>query len=100
MQLLRCAAFVEQISTQDFRLVDVRSQEEFEAGHITGAELLPLSLIGLLAKERLTDVHENIILCCASGGRAMLAAKELEDLGYTNVSVLEGGYGAWCEFSS
>lgn len=82
------------------RILDVRSAAEYSDGHIVGAELLPLSLIRIVAHERLPHKDEPIVLCCATGGRAMLAAKELESLGYTNISVLEGGYGAWCEHSS
>lgn len=98
MQMLSCREFC--AGVVDGRLVDVRSEAEFNQGHIEGAELLPLSLIPVLAAERLTDRAAHLIVCCAAGGRAMLAAKELEKLGYTNVSVLEGGYGAWCEHSS
>lgn len=77
---------------EDIRVIDVRSTEEYQEGHIAGAELIPQPLIAILAGERLPNKSEPLVLYCMAGGRAALAAQSLEALGYTDVSVLEGGY--------
>jgi phage shock protein E len=79
---------------EDIRIIDVRSTEEYQDGHMGGAELIPQPLIAMLAAERLPNKSEPLVLYCMAGGRATLAAQSLEALGYTDVSVLEGGYDA------
>lgn len=100
MHIFSCQEFIEIMDSDAIRLIDVRSDAEFRMGHIAGAELLPQPFIELVAGERLQDKGATIVLCCAAGGRATMAAHSLEAMGYTNVSVLEGGYGAWCELQS
>lgn len=96
MQLISCDELQQVLQTEsDARVIDVRSQEEWDAGHIEVAELIPLPLLVMLAPERLTDMHEKIIVCCHSGGRAVQALQQLESMGYTNIFVLDGGYCTW-----
>ncbi len=80
-------------------LLDVRTDGEFEAGHIPGAVLLPLHRIqedpDLVAQE-LTPCGDVVVIC-RSGNRATTAAEELAPLvdGSVGLSVLEGGMVAW-----
>jgi rhodanese-related sulfurtransferase len=66
-------------------ILDVRTQEEFEGGHIEGAVLLPGGEVGERAKEVLPDKNQTILVYCRSGRRSELAARELISMGYTNV---------------
>ena len=66
-------------------ILDVRSEEEFNTGHIKGAMLLPDSDILGKAEETLTDKSATILVYCRSGRRSALAAADLVELGYTNV---------------
>jgi phage shock protein E len=73
-------------------IVDVRTQEEFDSGHIEGALHKPHDQIDAGISALLPDKSQHIILYCAKGGRAGKARTILESLGYTNVEN-GGGYG-------
>ena len=83
--------------------VDVREAEEWQHGHIEGAVPAPRGLLEFFAdptSSRHKDGLEpsrRVIVVCASGGRACLAAVTLKDLGYENVVILDGGFNAWKE---
>ena len=79
------------------RIVDVREQHEWDAGHIPGAELIPLGTVAQAAPERLPRKDERIVLHCAAGVRSAVAAYQLQQIGYTKVASMAGGFGAWCE---
>jgi rhodanese-related sulfurtransferase len=72
-------------SGDEFILVDVRTQEEYDEGHIEGALLLPLDQLETLSEEQLTDKDATILVYCRSGSRSAQASKILVDLGYQNV---------------
>ncbi len=74
----------------DYRLIDVRTKEEFDDGHIKGAELMPLDELESLAKDKLTDLDQTIILYCRSGNRSGQASELLKNLGYTKIYDLGG----------
>jgi molybdopterin/thiamine biosynthesis adenylyltransferase/rhodanese-related sulfurtransferase len=79
------------------RIVDVREQHEWDAGHIPGAEHIPLGTVAQVAAERLPKRDERIVLHCAAGVRSAVATYQLQQLGYTNVASMAGGFGAWRE---
>lgn len=66
-------------------LVDVRTKEEFDAGHIESALLLPNEEILDSPPELLPDKNAEILIYCRSGNRSAQAAKKLVAMGYTNV---------------
>lgn len=66
-------------------ILDVRSEEEYNAGHIEGAILIPDTEISEKAEEILTDKAATILVYCHSGRRSALASADLVDLGYSNV---------------
>ena len=70
---------------EGYILLDVRSQEEFDEGHIEGAIVIPDSEIADRAETELNDKESAILVYCRSGRRSKLAAQALVDLGYTNV---------------
>jgi rhodanese-related sulfurtransferase len=93
--LLSCSEFNNAQPSQETRLLDVRSELEWQDRHIPGAELMPLSLVHVVAEERILKKDTPIITYCMAGGRSLAAAEVLVSLGYTDVSVLEGGCDAW-----
>ncbi|MBQ8288374.1 MAG: rhodanese-like domain-containing protein [Clostridia bacterium] len=66
-----------------FILLDVRRQDEFDAGHIEGALLLPNEKIGTKRPDVLPDLAVPIYVYCRSGNRSLQAAKKLAAMGYT-----------------
>jgi phage shock protein E len=66
-------------------LVDVRSQEEFDQGHLDGAALIPHTEIAARASELGDDKDRVIVLYCRTGNRSGKAKRTLEELGYTHV---------------
>lgn len=73
-----------------YTLLDVRTQSEFDEGHIEGAILIPDTEIASRAETELTDKGATILVYCRSGRRSKLAAQALADLGYTNVHEFGG----------
>lgn len=75
-------------------VVDVRRQDEYDAGHIRGAILIPNESIGTERPEELPDLDQVILIYCRSGNRSKQAAQKLFDMGYTNVYEF-GGIITW-----
>ena len=71
--------------TSDVVILDVRTQEEFDGGHIKNAVLLPDYEISEKAESVLADRNQTILIYCRTGRRSELAAKELVGMGYTSV---------------
>lgn len=74
-------------------VIDVREPREFRQGHIIEAESIPLARI--LANEIDIAKEQPIVLVCRSGRRSRRAAAALQQAGYTNITVLQGGMQAW-----
>ncbi len=72
-------------------VIDVRTQEEFDQGHLDNALLIPYNEIGEKIHSTSAASSTHIILYCRSGGRAGKAMKTLQDLGYSNI-INAGGY--------
>ncbi|CAN5889143.1 hypothetical protein BH11PSE12_BH11PSE12_31670 [soil metagenome] len=78
-------------------VLDVREAEEFSAGHLPGAILIPRGLLEfkLSSTPELSSRDLKIVLYCKTSGRAALAASTLLDMGYLHVSSIAGGFDAW-----
>lgn len=72
-------------ASEEYILLDVRTQEEFAEGHIAGAILIPDYEIETKAEEQLSDKSATIFVYCRSGRRSALAAEALSKLGYTSI---------------
>ena len=75
---------------EGYVILDVRTQEEYDEGHVPGAVLIPNTEIETRAEEELPDKEQLILVYCRSGRRSKLAAQILADLGYTNVKEFGG----------
>ena len=81
-------------SGEDFQLVDVREDFEYETSNIGGL-LIPLG--GILIESEKIDKNKPVIVMCRSGKRSAAAIMQLEQLGYTNLYNLRGGILAWAD---
>ncbi len=79
---------------QEAVILDVRTQEEYDEGHINGALLLPNESIGTDKPAFLTDMDAEILIYCRSGNRSKQAAEKLAEMGYKNVKEF-GGIQDW-----
>lgn len=78
-------------------LVDVREADEWAQGHVPGAISIPRGLLERQIEDKVPERTTEIVLHCAGGTRSALAARSLQELGYTNVSSMAGGFGRWKE---
>jgi rhodanese-related sulfurtransferase len=78
-------------------LIDVREADEFAAGHLAGAILMPRGLLEfkLSAAPTLAARDLKVVLYCKTSGRAALAAQSMQAMGYLNVQSIAGGFDAW-----
>ena len=77
-------------SESEYIIIDARTQEEYDEGHIPGAILIPEYEISDRAEKELPDKKQLILIYCRSGRRSKIAAEELVKLGYTNVKEFGG----------
>ena len=79
----------------EYLLLDVRTQEEYDEGHIEGSTLIPLGEL----ENRLDEISDYkdkpVLVYCRSGNRSLTASNTLIDNGFTDVHNLLGGIGAW-----
>jgi rhodanese-related sulfurtransferase len=80
---------------EDFVLLDVRTEAEYQAGHIQGAQWFPRGKLEYYIQELIKDPDSRIVLYCRTGGRSALATLTLKDMGYTKVVDLDGGFKEW-----
>jgi rhodanese-related sulfurtransferase len=77
------------------RLIDVREDNEWEAGHAAGSSHLGKGIIERDIEAAVPDKATEVILYCGGGYRSALAADVLQQMGYTNVFSMAGGWKAW-----
>jgi rhodanese-related sulfurtransferase len=97
---------VPSISAQDFQaliaekkpivILDVRQQEEYDAGHIDNAVLIPLNVLPDRYSELPKD--KTIVVYCRSGGRSARAVTLLRAQGFAKAVSLSGGFIGWSEY--
>ena len=78
----------------DYIILDVRTQEEYETVHISGAICIPNETIGTGDIPELPDKDQLILVYCRSGNRSKQASEKLAKQGYTNI-VEFGGINSW-----
>lgn len=77
------------------RFIDVREDNEWEAGHARGAEHLGRGIIERDIEVKVPDKEAEMILYCGGGYRSALATDSLQKMGYRNVYSMAGGWKAW-----
>jgi rhodanese-related sulfurtransferase len=81
-------------------LLDVREEGEFKTAHVPGAVNIPRGLVEFLIWKQLgypkrVDMNQKIYVQCQTGARATLAAKQLKDIGFTNVTAVIMNFEEW-----
>jgi len=90
---------IKQLSARDLdqkkgmTILDVRTNKEYEQGHIPGSVHVQLSEIGDKVKKLKKD--KDLVVYCQNGNRSIWAIKRLMGMGYKNLYNLKGGYNAW-----
>ena len=73
-------------------ILDVRTQEEYDAGHIAGAILVPNETIADKQPALLPDLDAEILVYCRSGNRSAVATAEMGSMGFAHLYDLDGGF--------
>lgn len=81
--------------TPGIKLVDVRERNEWEEGFVPGAVHVPRGFLESRIEETIPDKDAPVILYCAGGVRSAFAAQTLQQMGYSNVYSMAGGFGGW-----
>src|SRR5262245_42389399 len=80
----------------DATFLDVREQDEYDQGTIPGSKFIPRGFLEAQADGKLGgDKDKPIVVFCAGGNRSAFAADTLQQLGYTDVASMAGGFGRW-----
>jgi rhodanese-related sulfurtransferase len=79
------------------RLIDVREDREWHAAHAAGAEHIARGVLERDIERRVPDPATPLYLYCGGGYRSALAAATLQEMGYTHVVSIAGGWRAWEE---
>jgi len=82
---------------EKFLIVDVREDNEWAKGHLTGAIHLGRGIIERDIEQRVPDTNAKLILYCGGGFRSALVADNLQKMGYHNVESMDGGWKGWLE---
>jgi len=77
------------------KLIDVREDNEWAAGHARGAQHLGKGVIERDIEQSVPDKNSELILYCGGGFRSALATDSLQKMGYTNVASMTGGWRGW-----
>jgi rhodanese-related sulfurtransferase len=88
----------DEIDLEKMVLIDVREADEFASGVIPAKTIftIPRGKLEFAIDDKLVDLSDHQIVCyCLKGARGILGAKTLKDLGFNNVSNLEGGIESW-----
>ena len=79
------------------KLIDVREDSEWAAGHARGARHMGKGVIERDIEQAVPDKAAALVLYCGGGFRSALAADNLQKMGYTNCISMDGGWRAWTE---
>src|SRR2546425_10267367 len=75
--------------------VDVREQDEYDQGTIPGSVFIPRGHLESQAESKLGPKDTPLVVYCAAGGRSAFGAETLQQLGYTDVVSMAGGFSRW-----
>ncbi len=84
-----------ELARPDAVLLDVREPDEYEQGALAGAVHLPRGNLESSIEGRLPDKSAHVLVMCAGGVRSAFAADTMQQLGYTDVSSIAGGFNRW-----
>ena len=80
-----------------FHLIDVREESEWAKGHLPRAVHLGKGIIERDVEQQFPDTNTELVLYCGGGFRSALAADNLQKMGYTKVTSMDGGWRGWTD---
>ncbi len=89
------AAAADKIAAGNVVVLDVREPDEFEQGALPEVVHIPRGHLEAQVETRIIDKSTPVVVYCAGGVRSAFAAKTLQELGYSNVVSMAGGFGKW-----
>ncbi len=89
------ATELRQVGSEGFLILDVSTSLEYESAHIPGAKWISRGWIDIKLPERFPDRAQPMVLTCADGRQSIFAARQLAQVGYSDVQVLDGGVRGW-----
>ncbi|TAF08441.1 MAG: rhodanese-like domain-containing protein [Flavobacteriia bacterium] len=95
IQVLDVAKYEKKITEPNIQLIDVRTPEEFNEGHIANAVNINFLADDFEANVANLDKEKPVMVYCKSGGRSAKASARLKELGFKNITDLEGGISNW-----
>ncbi|MDA3004760.1 MAG: ThiF family adenylyltransferase, partial [Actinomycetota bacterium] len=85
----------EKIAAKQVVVLDVREPDEFEQGALKNVVHIPRGHLEAQVESKIVDKNSPVIVYCAGGVRSAFAAETLQELGYTSVLSMAGGFGKW-----
>jgi rhodanese-related sulfurtransferase len=82
---------------ENFTLIDVREESEWDKDHLPGAVYMGRGIIERDIESKIPDPKTELVLYCGGGFRSALVADNLQKMGYTNVYSMDGGIRGWRE---
>lgn len=95
VQVVDVATYEKQLKSPEIQLIDVRTPEEYSQGHIENAKNINIMANDFDAQVVSLDKNKPVMVYCKSGGRSARASERLKELGFTNITDLEGGITNW-----
>ena len=83
--------------SRPFVLVDVREESEWAKGHLPSAQYMGRGILERDIETRYPELDTPLVLYCGGGFRSVLAADNLQQMGYRDVISMDGGYRGWVE---
>lgn len=83
------------LDLKDVQLIDVRTKEEYDSGHLEKAQNIDFNSPTFDAQISGLDKDKPVVLYCKSGGRSAKSAQKMHDAGFKNIYDLEGGFLNW-----
>lgn len=93
--LVDVPTFEQKLIAEGVQLVDVRTPEEFTSGHIANAVNININDANFQTKIATLDKSKPVLVYCKSGGRSGRASSILKEIGFTNITDLDGGITSW-----
>ncbi|MFT6866269.1 MAG: rhodanese-related sulfurtransferase [Cyclobacteriaceae bacterium] len=83
------------LEAENIQIVDVRSEDEYKAGHLPNASLISIHDPNFMVKMEALDKNIPVVVYCAVGGRSTTAAQSIVDIGFSKIYNYKGGMRDW-----
>jgi rhodanese-related sulfurtransferase len=95
VQVIGVAKYEQKMAEPNTQLIDVRTPEEYSEGHLVNAINIDVNADDFDAKVASLDKEKSVMVYCKMGGRSAKAATRLKELGFKNITDLDGGITNW-----